>query len=264
MADEKDDRLFAPFSIEMDEHPKIIGISDAAFRALFEGTFYSRRMLTDGFLDRRVVLKRWGQDAADELAANDPEQPSWIPVEHGWQIHDFSKHHPLRAEIMAKRAEVSEKRSEAGKRGAAKRWQKDGKPMAKERQGSGKGVANDSSETQTETETLVSSKELTLTRVPFEAVWSSWPKKTEKDRSESEYLKAVKSHPGLPDDIRRFGAAYAATTEKQFIPALAAWLHRKRWTDELPQPRQGQGSRVQDGLSVADQLREMEASYAGE
>ena len=129
MADEKDDRLFAPFSIEMDEHPKIIGISDAAFRALFEGTFYSRRMLTDGFLDRRVVVRRWGQAAADELSANDPEQPSWIPVEHGWQIHDFEKHHPLRAEIMAKRAGVSEKRSEAGKRGAAKRWHRPERPL---------------------------------------------------------------------------------------------------------------------------------------
>ena len=264
MADEKDDRLFAPFSIEMDEHPKIIGISDAAFRALFEGTFYSRRMLTDGFLDRRVVVRRWGQAAADELAANDPEQPSWIPVEHGWQIHDFEKHHPLRAEIMAKRAGVSEKRSEAGKRGAAKRWQKDGKPMAKERQESGNAMASDSSETQTETETLVSSKELTLTHVPFESVWLSWPKKTDKDRSEREYAKAVTQHHGLPDDIRRFGAAYAATTEKQYIPALAAWLHRKRWTDELPQPKQGQGSRVQAGLSVADQLREMEAGHAGQ
>ena len=136
--------------------------------------------------------------------------------------------------------------------------------MAKERQEPGNAMASDSSETQTETETLVSSKELTIARMPFETVWTLWPKKTDKDRSEREYAKAVTQHPGLPDDIRRFGAAYAATTEKQYIPALAAWLHRKRWTDELPQPKQGQGSRVQAGLSVADQLRELEAGHAGQ
>ena len=75
MVAKKDDRLFAPFPIEMDEHPKIIGLSDAAFRAIIEGTFYARRMLTDGFLDERVVLRRWGQGVADELSSNDPGRP---------------------------------------------------------------------------------------------------------------------------------------------------------------------------------------------
>jgi hypothetical protein len=137
-----DDRLFAPFPIEMDEHPKIAPLSDAAFRALFEATFYSRRMLSDGFLDERIVLRRWGQDVADELSQNDPKRPSWVPVEGGWLIHDFEKHHPLRADIEAKRAGISATRSQAGSKGAAKRWQPDSKAMA-----------NDSSETETETET---------------------------------------------------------------------------------------------------------------
>lgn len=140
-----DDRLFAPFPIEMDEHPKIMPLSDAAFRALFEATFYSRRMLSDGFLDERVVLKRWGRVVADELSANDPERPSWVRVEApkpGWRIHDFEKHHPLRADVEEKRARTSEVRSESGRKGAAKRWQTDSKT-----------VANDSSETETETET---------------------------------------------------------------------------------------------------------------
>lgn len=155
---EKDDRVFAPFPIEMDEHPKIIGLSDAAFRALFEGTFYARRMLSDGFLDERVVLRRWGADVAAELASNDPERPSWVRVDGvrpGWRIHDFEKHHPLRAEIEAKRADVSTKRAEAGRKGAAKRWQ-----------ANGKGMANDSSESESESElktdlTSISSQSVT-------------------------------------------------------------------------------------------------------
>ena len=142
---EKDDRLFAPFDIGMDEHPKIIGLSVRAFRALFEGTFYARRTMSDGFLDERVVLRRWGADAASELSANDVETPSWVRIESprpGWRIHDFEKHHPLRAEIEAKRAALSEKRSRAGSKGAAKRWQANGKRMA-----------NDSSESESESET---------------------------------------------------------------------------------------------------------------
>jgi hypothetical protein len=103
----KDDRLFAPFPIEMDEHPKIFPLSDAAFRALFEATFYSRRMLSDGFLDERVVLKRWGKVVADELSNNDPQRPSWVRVEGGWQVHDFAKHHPTKAEIVEKREQKS-------------------------------------------------------------------------------------------------------------------------------------------------------------
>lgn len=75
---------------------------------------------------------------------------------------------------------------------------------------------------------------LAPTHLQFETIWESWPKKTEKDRSEKEYLKHVRSVDGLAEKISRFGRAYAATTEKQFIPSLAAWLHRKRWTDELP------------------------------
>lgn len=154
---EKDDRVFAPFPIEMDEHPKIIGLSDAAFRAVFEATFYSRRMLSDGFLDERVVMKRWGAEVAEELSSNDPEKPSWIRVSSprpGWQIHDFEKHHPLRADIEAKRADVYSKRSEAGRKGAAKRWQKNGN-----------GMANDSSESESESETLTSSKTLSVSQV---------------------------------------------------------------------------------------------------
>lgn len=141
MAREKDDRLFAMFAIEMDEHPKIIDISNDAFRALFEATFYARRMLTDGFLDERVVLRRWGRAVADELSSNDPDRPSWIRVERGWLIHDWEKHHPMRADIEARRADVSEKRRQAGRKGAANRWQADSKAMA-----------NDSPESETESD----------------------------------------------------------------------------------------------------------------
>jgi hypothetical protein len=143
-----DNRLFAPFPIEMDEHPKIFPLSDAAFRALFEATFYSRRMLSDGFLDERVVLKRWGQAVADELCSNDPERPSWVRVDGGYRIHDFDKHHPLRADVEAK----TEAKRNAGKLGG----EASGKSRRSKAEADAKQTGtktNPETETETETET---------------------------------------------------------------------------------------------------------------
>lgn len=226
-----DDRLFAPFPIEMDEHPKIAPLSDAAFRALFEATFYSRRMLSDGFLDERIVLKRWGQAVADELSSNDHNRPSWIRVEGGWQIHDFEKHHPLRAEIEAKRSGLSAKRSVAGKLGNESRW--GGKSNAKSSQTDRKAIANDRSET--ETETLKTSAPSVLAS-EFDTAWNYWPKKVERKQAFDRFKIAAKKRgvEALVNDIIIFGGAYSSTTEKKFVPALGVWLGRERWTDELP------------------------------
>lgn len=144
-----DKRLFAPFPIEMDEHPKILPLSDAAFRAVFEATFYSRRMLSDGFLDERVVLRKWGADVAEELSNNDPERPTWVRVEGGWQIHDFEKHHPLRAEIEGQK----QARSEAGSAGG----KASGKTRASKAEAKVKQTGSQTNpETETETETTTS------------------------------------------------------------------------------------------------------------
>lgn len=117
----KDDRLYARFDIAMDEHPKIMLLSDAGFRALVEATLYSRRQLTDGFLAARIAERKWGLDVISELTGNDPERPSWHPHVKdgvdGYMIHDFAEHQTTNADIEAKR--------EAGRRGglakAAKR-----------------------------------------------------------------------------------------------------------------------------------------------
>lgn len=57
----------------------------------------------------------------------------------GWVYHDWIDWNPGAEEVARRRAEVSRKRSEAGKRGAAARWQKGGKSDGKSHQG---GTAN--------------------------------------------------------------------------------------------------------------------------
>jgi hypothetical protein len=109
----KDKRLYVHFDIGMDEHPKVMPLSDAAFRAMVEATLYSRRQLTDGFLATRIAERKWGADVIAELSSNDPERPTWRPHVKdgvdGYLIHDFDEHQTTTADIEAKRA--------AGKRG---------------------------------------------------------------------------------------------------------------------------------------------------
>jgi len=64
------------------------------------------------------------------------------------QFHDWSDYQPTREQLEAKAAEVSARRSAAGKAGAMAKWQKDSKAMAND----GKGMAKDSPEPEPEPE----------------------------------------------------------------------------------------------------------------
>ncbi|KQW07635.1 hypothetical protein ASC66_01150 [Leifsonia sp. Root4] len=80
-------------------------------------------------------------------------------------------------------------------------------------------------------------------RVDLEALftnaWSHWPKKVERKDALAKFKVASKKHD--PDQlaavIAKFGDAYAATTEPQYVPALGVWIGRERWDDTLPQAR---------------------------
>jgi hypothetical protein len=74
----------------------------------------------------------------------------------------------------------------------------------------------------------------------FDDAYSHWPKKVERKKSLDKFkIAARRIDPELlRQHIIRFGDAYAATTDTQFVPALAVWLNGERWNDELPQPRQ--------------------------
>jgi hypothetical protein len=162
-AAKKDRRLYAKFDIGMDEHTKIMFLSDAAFRALFESTLYSRRQLTDGFLDERVVKRKWGEEVAAELTSNDADKPSWIRVDGGYQIHDFAEHQTTTADI--------EKKRESGRKGGlAKAKQVVSEPEAPAKhlldECSSESLAKTETETETETCVPASPRKKPKTRIP--------------------------------------------------------------------------------------------------
>lgn len=73
----------------------------------------------------------------------------------------------------------------------------------------------------------------------FDDAYSHWPKKVERKQSLAKFKGACRriDPQVLHDHVVKFGQAYAATTDKQFVPALSVWLNGERWTDELPQRR---------------------------
>ena len=70
----------------------------------------------------------------------------------------------------------------------------------------------------------------------FNDAYSHWPKKVERKAALEQFKAKVKKRgpAELARDIALFGAAYAATTPRQFTPALGVWIGHERWTDDLP------------------------------
>jgi hypothetical protein len=95
------------------EHPKVEGLSDKAFRALVTLWCYCGRQRTDGAVTRKQ-WEAWPPKVRAELITAGLASP----ISSGGEMHDFLAHQRSREQID----ELSAKRSEAGKKAAAARW----------------------------------------------------------------------------------------------------------------------------------------------
>lgn len=222
MAPVKDSRLYGRFTLDFPDSPKILPLSDKAFRALVEMTLYSRQLMTDGFLSERLALAKWGPEACQELLENDPVKPSLLRVENGYQIHDFAEHQSTRADIER----ATEVRKAAGRKGG----------LAKAR----RKLEQTSSKTcpETETETVKESKPKLATDPDPEgfAEWyEPYPKKVGRGQAVKAYRAAAKK--ASAEELLAGVKAYAESvrgTESRYIANPASWLNAERWTDEKP------------------------------
>lgn len=134
-------------------NPKTAMLSDGATALWLRSGSWSAQQLTDGFIPSRMVsMFRGSDDSVRELCdvglwERDDERD-------GYRFHDWSDYQPDGEEVDALRR----KRSEAGKRGADRRWKRKtvdengkngktdgkchGKPMANAWQTYGKSMAN--------------------------------------------------------------------------------------------------------------------------
>lgn len=114
---------------------------------LLIGTWSAHKM-TDGFVPNYVLDE---YNVSTELLDILVSVNLWILVDGGIRFHDWEHYQPTRDELMNRRGEISKKRSEAGSKGAAKRWQ-NGKTIANAWQNDSKRIANDSPEPEPEPE----------------------------------------------------------------------------------------------------------------
>lgn len=90
------------------DHPKVIALSDSAFRLFITGLCYSNRQLTDGFIPFRMVMAWAGDNPAkpsDELE----EQNLWERVETGFRIRSYDEYQPTRSQVEEKRERSKER-----------------------------------------------------------------------------------------------------------------------------------------------------------
>ena len=117
----KDTRLFARLDLDYADHPKIVALSDSAFRAHIEMILYARKYMTDGYIPNRVA-NRVGFESVSELLTNDEANPSLVKTEDGdYYLHGYADMNETKAEIESR----TRRNAENGKRGGRPRKRKE-------------------------------------------------------------------------------------------------------------------------------------------
>ena len=201
-------QLFARLALDYFDHPKIARLSPEAVVAHLEMLVYSRKYLTDGVIPMRIAM-RYALHVVDELASNDPVNPSVIKNEDGSLIlHGYSDFQETREEV--------ESRRNKGKQAARSRWTGDAPGNAKSNASSNaKPNATSNTETETETETTTKGDSLFDT---LEA-WKPQPKHYEYGKEINVFVK---------DEAEKFKAHAIRNDRKLKNPNLAFtnWLKK--------------------------------------
>lgn len=208
---------------------------------------WSAANLTDGCLDDHEV---------DELGGTS-EQAQWLVdvglwerTDTGYRFHDWSDYQPTRAEVLAKREAEAERKRQARQRPRGQRADSDRTNDGRraDTDGAPAGQVAESEhpdptrpDPTPETPNGVSRTARAVLETAFADAWAHWPKKVERKQALERFVKATKRLDinELVPEIIRFGDAYTATTETQYVPALGVWLNGDRWTDELPGTQRG-------------------------
>jgi hypothetical protein len=103
------------------KHPKVVALSDSAFRLHTSGICYCAEFKTDGHISTEVIpalVPRFRRAALTELV----EKGLWNLNGTGYQIHDYLQWNRSKKQIETERERIHRTRSAAGKKGAAARW----------------------------------------------------------------------------------------------------------------------------------------------
>lgn len=236
--------LFARFSLDYADHPKIMSLSDAAFRLHVSMILYSRKYETDGVINNRVanrLASQWDHDVIGELLTNDFEAPSLTKLSTGdYLLHGYADMNETKAEISARRKVNAANGARGGR--PRKTQPKTHSVTDSVSETVDNSVSDSGSEKKAESETETD-KELpngSSLKSLFERAYAAWPKKVERRKSQEKFNTKARLFPDpteLVELIERHADAYARYRDKQYTPALNVWLNGERWTDELVAPQ---------------------------
>jgi hypothetical protein len=222
----KDDRLYGKFTLDFADNPKILPLSDAAFRCLVEATLYSRRMKSDGFLATRLATAKWGVDVLAELCENDPEKPSLVKVDKGYSIRDYAEHQDTKAEIEARQLRNKLNGSLGGQARAKRLANQPAKRQVK--------PTHSTTQAETETEKQVKIPVRAALERDFDSFWEVYPRKEGKQAAKRKYMTLRRTLEAAP--LLEGARAYALMSlgkEKQHVKMAQGWLNDGRWDDEV-------------------------------
>jgi hypothetical protein len=227
---------------------------------------WSARELTDGRIPDYIPEELGGSlKQADELVRVDLWHAPGATCDHlhcgaanpgEYLMHDWLNYQPSGDDSRAKRADVSAKRSVAGKKGAAARWPSDSKSMANATQADGKGMASEKQDDGPVPDPYpVKTKDLSTVgerdRKPkalyseaFEEWWKHYPRKESKGDALKAWETARKARtmPALAELIIA-ADAYACKVkgdDPKFVKLPAGWIRDRKWEDETA-PAEGDG-----------------------
>lgn len=113
---------WANFDDQFPKHPKVLPLSDAAFRLHVSGICYCAQYETNGVIPEAMpplMVVRFKPRTLTELI----DRRLWMPHSEGYEIHDYLEWNRSKEEISAERERLRKVRSAAGKKGAQARWQ---------------------------------------------------------------------------------------------------------------------------------------------
>lgn len=90
------------------DHPKVCGLSHAAFHLHVAALCYCARHLTDGLIPAVIAVRLLHGITArhrEELV----NAGLWVPVDDGWKVHNFLEFNPSRAKVEDERAQSAER-----------------------------------------------------------------------------------------------------------------------------------------------------------
>ena len=190
-------------------NPKILPLSDGAFRLYIEGLCYANQYLTDGYLANAVLIRLDQGNNRDELVW----AKLWIESEDGICINDYTEHQSSKADVEAKKEQVRDRVQRFRTKSNA--------------------VSNaDVTLPETEYRNRIQNTDTEA----FDRFWSVYPRKAGKQDAQRSFERALKV--ATLDEILAGAQKYADDPNRvaQFTAHPSTWLNQGRWSDD-PLPR---------------------------